>query len=395
MKGTLTWMVDFAHGKPFLNIHTDHHDGQVGVAKGTSTAFEQQPANVVGISAKISPKDLFPKRDLDLIAMVDTAGFAKEGINPDQVMNAAFGYEKGIDVSKNHTMMGLVVNKLLLANKNKPGFLADIVQKSSPSLVNMYVNIVKIAKKHGWKTSDVVSTTMDTYIDQQRGNMQADNVPPKNLKNGQSTQWGATIVQYGGGYMGKGRTYDRYTPFKLHPDADFMVIGWPMGLVQASKNPFKSGKNPDHLGDLAKRVLNSKWKSKLQKKMVSLADLKRIMEMDIKPADRDAMGFKWEDLVALFGTKEIKGVDLSGEGGWTKFLHSITDQKWMRLSPKQKAVMQKVSISLWDIIEAQSGGHKDITNISGLNFWGKGYVDAILKPFMADLAKEMEKLRLK
>ena len=45
------------------------------------------------------------------------------------------------------------------------------------------------------------------------------------------------IVQYGGGSMMKPGSYDRYTPFKNNPDADFLVIAWPMGLVQASCNP--------------------------------------------------------------------------------------------------------------------------------------------------------------
>jgi hypothetical protein len=34
-------------------------------------------------------------------------------------------------------------------------------------------------------------------------------------------------------------SYDRYTPFRNNPDADFLIIMWPLGLVQASCNPFK------------------------------------------------------------------------------------------------------------------------------------------------------------
>ena len=32
------------------------------------------------------------------------------------------------------------------------------------------------------------------------------------------------IVQYGGGSMMKPGSYDRYTPFKNNPEADFLVI---------------------------------------------------------------------------------------------------------------------------------------------------------------------------
>lgn len=33
-------LVDFAHGKPMFEIHTDHHDSQVGVEKDTATSFK-------------------------------------------------------------------------------------------------------------------------------------------------------------------------------------------------------------------------------------------------------------------------------------------------------------------------------------------------------------------
>ena len=35
---------------------------------------------------------------------------------------------------------------------------------------------------------------------------------------------GNIIVQYGGGNMMKPGSYDRYTPFRNNPDADFLVI---------------------------------------------------------------------------------------------------------------------------------------------------------------------------
>ena len=44
-KDMLKVMVDFAHGKPTMHIHTDHHEGQVGVEKSTSTSFVKTPSN--------------------------------------------------------------------------------------------------------------------------------------------------------------------------------------------------------------------------------------------------------------------------------------------------------------------------------------------------------------
>lgn len=392
--GRLVWMVDFAHGKPFLHIHTDHHDAQTGDAATTSTAFEKAPSNVQAISQKISPKDLFSAADIKAISTVDSADFARNNISPDQVMSAAFGYDKTISVEKNHMYMGLVVNKLLLAYKNKKGFLTKLVMQSKPSLLSMYTVIKRLAKEEGYKSPAEVGAGVQDYVSAQKGKIQLPNINPSKLKGGESTMWGSTIVQYGGGGMFNG--YDRYTPFKNNPDADFLIIAWPMGLVQASKNPFKSGSNPYPLGDLAlKKVLaSSKWKSRLSKERISLTQIKRIFEMDIKPADRDAMGFQFEDFASLVTQDQVKGVTLDGTTSYTAFIRSITAIPFSKLTYKQKQNLDKITVNVYDIMQAQSGGHKDITNVQGFNFLGKGYVD-VIKEFMLDLANELKDKRLK
>ena len=79
-------------------------------------------------------------------------------------------------------------------------------------------------------------------------------------KNPNLTLDGNIIIQYGGGALFKPGSYDRYTPFKLYPDADFLVTAWPMGLVQASCNPFKKDRalKGVNLADIAQEVLLSK-----------------------------------------------------------------------------------------------------------------------------------------
>ena len=50
---------------------------------------------------------------------------------------------------------------------------------------------------------------------------------------------------------------------------------------------------------------------------------------------------------------------------------NIIDTPWSKLSEKQKAVLDKITVPAWDVIQANSGGHKCITNISGLNFFSR------------------------
>ena len=85
-------LVDFAHGKPMFEIHTDHHDSQVGVEKETSTSFKSARSNVETISQSVSPKDLFTATDLSIISMVDSANYAINAITPKMVMNFIYKY---------------------------------------------------------------------------------------------------------------------------------------------------------------------------------------------------------------------------------------------------------------------------------------------------------------
>lgn len=391
-EGQLQWMVDFAHGKPWLHVWTDHHDGQAGVVSTVATSFEKAPSNATAISGKISPKELFPPEDLKVISMVDSADFAKNDINPDDVMNAAFGYNKNLSVERNHMMMGLVVNKLLLAYKNKKGFLERLVMESNPSLISMYNVIKKLAKAEGYKSPAEVGKGMSKYVDDQIANGVKPYTSPKKMKGGQHSMWGTTLVQVDaqtGGW--RDITYDRYTPFKNHPEAEYIIMGWTMGLVQISKNPFKSGSNPDNLADVAWKVMK-KWEGKLKKTKVSLTTIKYKMEQGHVDT---SMGFKWDDLVALFDKNDIKGIDVESEGGYTKFIKDITSIPVKRLSYKQKQALERISVNAWDLMKAMSGGHKDITNMQGFNFLGKEEGRKMLFDFMEAAAKEMKDKRLK
>ena len=100
-------------------IHTDHHDRQAGAEDTKSTSFRSSRSNVETISQVVSPKELFPSSDILLISTVDSADYAKHDISPDEVVNYIFRLDKDKSLQKNKMLMGLVINKLLLAFKTK------------------------------------------------------------------------------------------------------------------------------------------------------------------------------------------------------------------------------------------------------------------------------------
>tara|TARA_R110001583_G_scaffold11629_2_gene52373 strand:+ start:4442 stop:6193 length:1752 start_codon:yes stop_codon:yes gene_type:complete len=348
-------LVDFAHGKPIFTIHTDHHDSQTGVEDETSTQFRGARSNVETVSQIVSPQDIFPNEDILMISTVDSADYASNSLTPDDVMNYLYKFDEDGSLPKNKWVLGLLTNKLLLAYKNKPGFLEYLVMNSSPSLLNIFTNINYFAKKQGFATPEEMKKNQDKYVQSQ--------TQSKNLRLEDNI-----IVQYGGGALFKPGSYDRYTPFKIYPEADFIVIAWPMGLVQASCNPFKTDRalKGVNLGEISKEVL-SQFEGELKNYVVPLSVIKRVSETKVKD---DSIGFKTSDLYALYGDKLIGMPAESGNYG--KIIRSILDTPWPKLSEKQKALLDRIGVTSWDVINSNSGGHKCITNISGLNFYKRG-----------------------
>jgi hypothetical protein len=351
---TMPVLVDFAHGKPMFVIHTDHHDSQVGVDKNTSTQFRGARSNVQTMSQIVSPKELFPSSDILLISTVDSADFLRQNLSPDDVINYLFKLDNEKSLQRNKMLMGLVINKLLLAFKNKPGFMEEIVMKSEPSLISILNNIKSWMVLNSAPSPEILQKNSKNYIDSMK------TYPNMNVEDG-------VIYQYGGGNMFKPGSFDRYTPFKNNPEADFLVMAWPMGIVQASCNPYKEGRNLKgvNLKDIAMESLG-KWEEQLKTKMVPLSTLKWVSEETAGP---DSVGFTFEDFKAIYGGK----LNLSGNGGEEVLnkLSKIMSKKFSDLTEDEMLVLDKVGLNAWDIIISNSGGHKCITNISGLNYLGR------------------------
>jgi hypothetical protein len=342
-------LVDFAHGKPMFVIHTDHHDTQAGVEQGTATNFKPSRSNVETISQSISPKDIFTQDDIETISMIDSADYAKYDINPEQVIQYLFKVDKTRGVKENKKMMGLVANKLLLAFKNKPNFLRNLVMNSKPSLQSILLNIKDQMKKEGYAPIEQLQQNQEKYI--------------QSRKEKGVTYEDGIISQYGLGSMKPG-SYDRYTPFINHPDAEFLVTGLPMGMVQASCNPYKKEralKGVD-LGEIKNEVLEN-FKSELESQIISFGTIKRIAEMD---AQEKSVGFTLKDMVAIYGN--APSFTFRGTERQKKYLDHLSKKLFKNLDTDIKKLFNLITVNGYDVIQANSGGHKCITNISGINF---------------------------
>ena len=345
---TMPVLVDFAHGKPMFKIHTDHHDRQAGAEDTKSKSFRSARSNIETISQVLSPKDIFPSDDIKLISTVDSANFKPYGIKPRDVMNYILKLDKEGTLEKNKMALGLLTNKLLLAYKNKPNFMEELVMTSSPSLMNIYQNIKKIAKERKFASPEEMAKNQDTYIKSQKES------PNVVFEDG-------IIKQYGGGSLFKPGSYDRYTPFENYPDANFLIIAWPLGLVQASCNPFKEDRalKGIDLGEIKDEILeeNKGW---MKKEMVPLSTLKWISETSVGP---ESVGFTSSDLKAFYMDKVQ-----AGNEEYLSRLDQIMDKKFSELNEDELTILDSFAIPFYDLVVENSGGHKCITNLSGLNY---------------------------
>ena len=56
---------------------------------------------------------------------------------------------------------------------------------------------------------------------------------------------------------------------------------------------------------------------------------------------------------------------------YLKIIEKLMDKPTNNLTDKEFEVLDKFGVSAWDLIQANSGGHKCITNISGINYLGR------------------------
>ena len=415
---TLKVIVDFAHGKPMFKIQSDHHDKQVGAGDTQGTYFKPARSNVEIISGEISYSDVFTPGDVELIRTVDSANFIANNITPEDVQNSIFQFKRELSGEKNRFMMGFVVNRLLLAYKNKRisiksmdgktdhinrNILECMVLDCNPSLYSMfnnirhYVNNARVSDRAGVLAKpEVLMQNLTNYIERMKNYRFIEDPDTgdvsefdpnsskhkflssvKGAKVGKGVHYDdkhKIIIQYGGGNMMQPGSYDRYVPFKNFPDANFICIIWAMGLIQVSCNPFKEKKLKDiNLGEIAKEVI-AKHQPILTKILVSLDCIKKEFEtsQDWKKMQKEegpdyvGVGFKYSDLEAFYGDctyKDGKVVDINNQE-----LKDSMNTIYDNLSTEQFSILKSYKISVWELITRNSGGHPSITNIQGWGF---------------------------
>jgi hypothetical protein len=83
---------------------------------------------------------------------------------------------------------------------------------------------------------------------------------------------------------------------------------------------------------------------------------------------QESVGFTFKDFVALYGNK-FKSMDDGKE--ILTHIGEMMEIPFTELPEEHKEMLDGITVNAWDLIQANSGGHKCITNISGLMYLGR------------------------
>lgn len=426
-EGCLPVIVDFAHVKDIFKLATDHHDKQAGANINMSTNFKKSRSNVETISGEINSSDVFTYLDIEMIKTVDSADYAKYNLKPEQIQKSFFNLNKNRTPGSNRFLLGLVVNRLLLALKNKRisivsldgktkhtnrNLLECLVSDSKPTAYSLYLNLrhyIKHAVSYEWNMD------LKTYHDPKKLPSQAQlnfnlnnyilsrkeflNINGQILKN-RELEWDnqyKIIKQFDIGETFKTGSYDRYVVFRNFPESEWVCTIYKMGLIQISGNPFKEKKENIHLGNVTKELF-TKYKEQLSFFRIPISSIKRINESESyklkqKYSEFDPIGFKFNDLATFYGEniyylpnrregdlKTVAKLNVYTDSVDLQFVRTTMNKLYSEWTIDEKQEMALFKIPGLNILEIMSGGHPSITNMQGLNFLDERR-DAIQKYF--------------
>ena len=415
-EGRLPVLVDFAHVKDMFVIATDHHENQSGANSTMSTNFKKSSSNVETISDEISSSPVFTSLDIELIKTIDSANFIKWNLKPEDIQNSNFKFNKDQSSEKNRFNLGLVVNRLLLALKNKRikvtsldgktahhnrNLLECLVIDSNPSIYSLYLNLkhyinnaICFEYNHDMRTYHLptklascqeLQENLSNYIELRKDYIFDGETFVKNNQIEYDKEY-KIVKQFDIGETFKTGSYDRYVVFKNFPESEFVCSIYKMGLIQISCNPFNSNKQNIHLGEITKELL-SKWNSVLMNFRIPISAIKRIAEEETfklkqKYANYVPIGFSWNDLLTFYGDsiyyqpnrkvgdfKTIDKLDLNDLSNTdSQYIKTTMNKLYNDWCFNEKEEMSNFKIPAYNLLQIMSGGHTAITNLQGINY---------------------------
>jgi len=356
--GDVNLLVDFADGFDGLHFHTDHHQGTT-VASGLEALFpgEKSNAGVLFRLLPINAEESLVAGIADAADIIDTAGYAHAGFTAQQQRRYVVDDQIRLDPDVAPKLAHyFALNKVLLAFKNRriggkkfmERFIADVDSLHPLAMLHVACEHALSLTSRGkpvFNTND--SQEMLRQL-QANGDAYAQNFKASKTPQTFIGKDGQILYVHQGNKpvapMFKPGSYDRYVPFEAHPDTRYLITFWErIGLVQIALNP-AAEVGDENLGELcADAIENVSGRFPGQTDMRYFKRLVRNYQSttDLIPPKRNLLS-------RLLGDRaeELAGVQLK-------------DQDWDDL--------EQYEFDCWTLVRENSGGHKAISNIAGLD----------------------------
>ena len=297
-------------------------------------------------------------------------------LDPNRVRNYLIKGKLNGSLLNRKMVLGLACNKVLLALKNKPQVLGLLVKQCKPSLMNIYIALQIIIKRFRLPNIEEMQDNGDAYVKRMKTYHRCDMDYVDNI-----------LTQEDGGDMFSCGSFDRYTPFNNFPDTNYFIMHWSVGIVQISYNPFREKRHKNvNLGEITKQILE-KYKNALVNINITILDMKKESEKELTKRYKksknfgtkleEMVGFTYSDLMSYYSDSlhvvindiPIK-IDFDNEHhkNLLSKLEVIYNKRYYELSKEEMEILRRFCIDSYTIINQNSGGHKYITNISGIRY---------------------------
>jgi len=328
-------LLDFVDGFDRIDWHTDHHENTYST-QGQVELFPGAKSNAGVLLRGIGETEFAAATDC-----IDSAGYATAGYTAKEQRNF---------LGRENMAAWFALNKTLMAFKGKKigtqTFLETFVDKCDTfdplDMLNLTYRLA-MQTRNRWGKPFVKAESEDQFFEilQKHGDEYSKKYSESKKPVLIETKNGIVqTINHPAAYMGKSGAYDRYVPFEVYPETNYLVNNWwpIIGLVQASHNPsITSDANMIKVtGDAIARARAFCGEETVDmryfKKMIKVES-----DVDLIPPRKDLLeSLLGDDAIHIVG-KQIKDMDNN--------------------------MLKQYKFNAWDLIMSGHGGHKAIANI--------------------------------
>lgn len=398
---TIFVLTDFSNGFIDVEIHTDHHQKQY-IANKSQTYFDSDKKSNAELLNNISTYSIMDEEEIKFINIIDAAQYVEYSLQPEELLNTVFKYDKTKNYKENKMYLALVINNIIAIYKNKmvenKNFLSILVELAKPSLLSIYntaIYLLKNINKEDYKKIlDLEEKMFYKYLEDVKKVAEKNKTPIiinsysdflEALKKNSYEMFITkekiivSVNNIKNLYQNVNNTFQkvynnfRYAPFAAYRNSILILkIFEDLSRIQISYNAWntdiKNIKENFNLADIKEEVFSEFEKFIFKKEYIKIGDLLSVV-FDVKKIEKqkDLSDFKINNVIGFLKIlkpilKIRKNADFSVVLRFNKEIKNKNILEFHKILNNYKKELNNVLFFLKDYCKIFSGGHKKIYN---------------------------------